>query len=332
MQFTYPIILWLSIPLVFLPIIVWYFLKHKSMRPALQVSTVQPFLNIGRPFKHYLRHVMFVMRLLALACIVVALARPITHDAWNESKTEGTDIVLAMDISTSMLARDFDPDRLGAAKKVATQFVNGRENDNMGIVIFAGESLTGLPMTTDRAALGNYIESLNFNMLEDGTAIGDGLATAINRIKDGQAKSKSIILLTDGSNNTGNIAPLTAAEIAQQLGIKVYTIGVGTNGNAMMPTVDYFGRMTYTPQPVVIDENTLQQIASMTGGQYFRATDNKVLSNIFEEIDQLEKTVIDVRNFSHTEDSPITFILLGVALGLTALELILRHTVMRTIP
>ncbi|MDE6448706.1 MAG: VWA domain-containing protein, partial [Muribaculaceae bacterium] len=243
-----------------------------------------------------------------------------------------TDIVLAVDISSSMLARDFEPDRLGAAKQVAAQFVNGRENDNMGLVIFAGESLTGVPMTTDRAALTNYIEQLNFNMLEDGTAIGDGLATAINRIKDGQAKSKSIILLTDGSNNTGNVAPLTAAKIASQLGIKVYTIGIGKNGSAPMPTVDFFGRMTYTNQPVVIDEATLKEISGMTGGKYFRATGNNVLKDIFDEIDTLEKTVIDVRNFSHTEDSPLTFWLIAIALALVAVELLLRHTVMRSIP
>ncbi|MDE7473520.1 MAG: VWA domain-containing protein [Muribaculaceae bacterium] len=331
MQFAHPFILWF-IPLVLIPIIVWYVFQHRHMNPAMHVSTTVPFAQLGRPFKHYIRHAIFGMRLIALAALIVALARPVSHDSWRESTTEGTDIVLAMDISTSMLARDFDPDRLGAAKQVATQFVNGRENDNMGLVIFAGESLTGVPMTTDRATLTNYIESLNFNMLEDGTAIGDGLATAINRIKDGQAKSKSIILLTDGSNNTGNVAPLTAAEIAHQLGIKVYTIGIGTNGNAMMPTIDYFGRMTYTPQPVVIDEATLQEISQMTGGRYFRATDNKVLKQVFDEIDTLEKTVIDVRNFSHTEDSPLTFWLIGLALALVALDILLRHTVMRSIP
>lgn len=331
MQFAHPFILWF-IPVVLIPIIVWYLLQHRHMHPALQVSTTLPFAKLRRPFKHYIRHAMFVMRLLAITLLIVALARPISHDSWRQSTTEGTDIVLAVDISTSMLARDFDPDRLGAAKQVATQFVNARENDNMGLVIFAGESLTGVPMTTDRATLTNYIESLNFNMLEDGTAIGDGLATAINRIKDGQAKSKSIILLTDGSNNTGNVAPLTAAEIAHQLGIKVYTIGIGTNGNAPMPTVDYFGRLTYSSQPVVIDEATLQEISQMTGGRYFRATDNKVLKEIFDEIDSLEKTVIDVRNFSHTEDSPITFWLIGIALGVVALELLLRHTALRSIP
>lgn len=331
MQFAHPIILWF-LPIVLIPIIVWYFFKHRNMRPALQVSTTLPFARMGRPFKHYVRHAMFAMRMLALAALIIVLARPISHDSWRESTTEGTDIVLAIDISSSMLARDFEPDRLGAAKQVASQFVNGRENDNMGLVIFAGESLTGVPMTTDRAALTNYIESLTFNMLEDGTAIGDGLATSINRIKDGQAKSKSIILLTDGSNNTGNVAPLTAAKIAKQLGIKVYTIGIGSNGNAPMPTVDFFGRMTYTNQPVVIDEATLQEISQMTGGKYFRATGNKVLKDIFDEIDTLEKSVIDVRNFSHTEDSPLTFWLIGIVLALVSIEIVLRNTVMRSIP
>lgn len=331
MQFAHPFILWF-LPVILIPLIIWYIMRHNSMRPSLQVSTIIPFTLIRRPFKQYLRHVLFAMRLIIIAILIVIIARPITNDSWHESTTEGTDIVLAVDISSSMLARDFQPDRLGAAKKVATQFVNARENDNMGLVIFAGESLTGVPMTTDRAALTNYIESLDFNMLEDGTAIGDGLATSINRLKDSKTKSRSVILLTDGSNNTGNVAPLTAAEIARQLGIKVYTIGVGTNGNAPMPTIDYFGRMTYTQQPVVIDEATLKEISSMTGGKYFRATGNKVLEDIFEEIDTLEKSVIDVRNFSHTEDSPLTFWLIGIAMSLVAIEILLRNTVMRTIP
>lgn len=331
MQFAHPFILWF-IPIILIPIIVWYILRHNKMRPALYVSTVVPFATIHRPIKQYLRHLLFAMRMLVIALLIIVLARPISNDSWHESTTEGTDIVLAVDISSSMLARDFQPDRLGAAKKVATQFVNGRENDNMGLVIFAGESLTGVPMTTDRAALSNYIESLDFDMLEDGTAIGDGLATSINRLKDSKTKSRSVILLTDGSNNTGNVAPLTAAEIARQLGIKVYTIGIGTNGNAPMPTIDYFGRMTYTSQPVVIDEATLKEISAMTGGKYFRATGNKVLEEIFEEIDSLEKSVIDVRNFSHTEDSPITFWLLGISLALVAIEALMRNTVMRSIP
>ena len=239
-------------------------------------------------------------------------------------------MVIALDISSSMLARDFRPDRLEAAKKIAANFINGRETDNMGLVVFAGEAFTGVPMTTDRAALVNYVNSLNRDMLEDGTAIGDGLATALNRIKGGKAKSKSIILLTDGSNNTGIIAPLTAAEIAKKLGVKVYTIGIGTNGTALYPVINMFGRIEYQPQPVVIDEATLRQIASTTGGKYFRATGNKVLSEIFAEIDKLEKTELDVRHFSHTEDCYLPWAL--AALGLLLLELLLRQTWLRTIP
>ena len=262
--------------------------------------------------------------------MIIVLARPQTYDHWRTSSVEGTDIVIAMDISSSMLARDFKPDRLEAAKQVAIKFINGRENDNMGLVIFAGESLTGVPLTSDRGTLINYVQALKHSMLQDGTAIGDGLATSINRIKDGKAKSKSIILLTDGSNNTGVVAPMTAAEIAKDLGIKVYTIGVGTNGMADYPVIDYFGRLTYQPMQVVIDENTLTQIADLTGGKYFRATNNKVLSNIFDEIDQLEKTSFDVKQFSHTEDNYMPWALL--ALALLVVRLILRHTIFRRIP
>ncbi len=285
---------------------------------------------MGRPLKQYAMHGLFVLRLLAIGCLIIVLARPQTRDAWRTSHTEGTDMVIALDISSSMLARDFKPDRLEAAKKIAAKFINGRESDNMGLVVFAGEAFTGVPMTTDRAALTNYVNALNREMLEDGTAIGDGLATSINRIKDGKAKSKSIILLTDGSNNTGIVAPLTAAEIAHKMGIKVYTIGIGTNGTAPYPQINMFGRVEYVPMPVVIDEATLKQIADITGGKYFRATGNKVLSEIFEEIDKLEKTELDVRHFSHTEDNYLPWALL--ALGLFTLEMILRKTWLRTIP
>lgn len=285
---------------------------------------------MGRPFRQYAYYALYVLRLLTICCLVVCLARPQTRDAWHSAKTQGTDMVIALDISSSMLARDLKPDRLEAAKKIASTFVNGRENDNMGLVIFAGEAFTGVPMTTDRSTLVTYINSLNQEMLQDGTAIGDGLATAINRIKDGQAKSKSVILLTDGSNNTGIVAPMTAAEIAKQLGIKVYTIGIGTNGTAPYPTINMFGRIEYVPQPVVIDEATLKGIAKMTGGKYYRATDNAVLQEIFTEIDTLEKSDIDVRNFTHTEDMYLPWAL--AALGLLLLQLILRQTWLRTVP
>ncbi len=328
MTFAHPGILWLLLLLV--PLVAWYIWKHRIAYPSLGISTAAPFAKMRKPLKAYMLHGLFALRLLAIAAIIVMLARPQTRDSWRTSRTEGTDMIIALDISSSMLARDFKPDRLEAAKNIATNFINGRESDNMGLVVFAGEAFTGVPMTTDRAALANYVASLNREMLEDGTAIGDGLATSINRIKDGKAKSKSIILLTDGSNNTGIVAPLTAAEIAKKMGIKVYTIGIGTNGTAPFPQVNMFGRVEYVPMPVIIDEGTLRQIADMTGSKYFRATGNKVLSEIFDEIDQLEKTELDVRQFSHTEDNYWPWALL--ALGLFTLELVLRHTWLRTLP
>lgn len=328
MQFAHPQYLWLLLILV--PLIVWYVFKQRNSQAALEVSTTLPYAKLPRSFKQYLRHVLFGLRLATIGCLIIVLARPQTRDSWRTSSTEGTDIILALDISTSMLARDFKPDRFEAAKDVAIKFVSGRESDNIGVVIFAGESFTAVPMTTDRALLANYISSIKMGMLEDGTAIGDGLATAINRIKDGKAKSKSIILLTDGSNNTGVVAPVTAAEIARKYGIKVYTIGVGRNGMAPMPQQNYFGGIDYVNMPVVIDEATLKNIASSTGGKYFRATGNTVLKDIFTEIDKLEKTQMDVKHFSHTEDNYMPWAWL--AIGLFMLELILRHTVLRTIP
>ncbi len=327
-QFAHPGLLWLLLLLV--PLIAWYVWKQHNANASMSVSTLAPFAKLGRPMRQYATHGAFALRVLALACLIVVIARPQTRDSWRTSKTEGTDMVIALDISSSMLARDFKPDRLEAAKKIASKFVNSREDDNMGLVVFAGEAFSAVPMTTDRAALANYISALNREMLEDGTAIGDGLATSINRIKEGKAKSKSVILLTDGSNNTGIVAPLTAAEIAHKMGIKVYTIGIGTNGTAPYPQVNMFGRVEYVPQPVVIDEATLKQIASITGGKYFRATGNKVLAEVFAEIDKLEKSELDVRHFSHTEDNYLPWALAALALFL--LELVLRQTYLRSIP
>ena len=328
MQLAHPGLLWLF--LLYIPLIAWYIMRHRDAYPSMGMSTVSWMAKAGRPLRQYGLYFLFVLRLLALGCIIIVLARPQSSDAWSTSKTEGTDMIIALDISSSMLARDFKPDRLEAAKKIASRFINGRENDNMGLVVFAGEAFTGVPMTTDRATLMNYVQSLNREMLEDGTAIGDGLATAINRIKSGQAKSKSIILLTDGSNNTGIVSPLMAAEIAHKEVIKVYTIGIGTNGTAPYPQINMFGRMEFVPQPVVIDEGTLKQISDITGGKYFRATGNKVLADIFAEIDRLETSEIDVRHFSHTED--IYFPWAMAALGLLLLDLLLRNTWLRTMP
>lgn len=328
MQFAHPQYLWLF--LIFIPIIAWYVFRKIKSHPTLSVSTTSPYAKLPVSFKEYLIHLLFVLRLGVLACVIIIIARPQTYDSWRTSSTHGTDIILAMDISSSMLARDFKPDRLEAAKNVAAKFVSGREADNIGIVVFAGESFTAVPMTTDRSLLVNYINDISMNMLEDGTAIGDGLATSINRIKDGKAKSKSIILLTDGSNNTGNVAPSTAAEIAKKFGIKVYTIGVGKNGEAPFPQQNIFGRIEYVNMPVVIDEETLKNIASITGGKYFRATNNNVLAEVFEEIDKLEKTQMDVKHFSHAEDNYMMWAVLAIALLL--LEVLLRNTVLRTIP
>lgn len=329
MEFAKPIFLWLF--LLYIPLIVWYILKHKKSDAAVRISSVSAFSKLPTSYKVYLKHFLFVVRLAALGCVIIILCRPQTHDSWESSKTEGTDIVISLDVSTSMLARDFNPDRFEAAKEVASKFINGRESDNIGIVIFAGESFTLVPMTTDKAVLVNYIKEIKMGMLEDGTAIGDGLATAINRIKDGKAKSKSIILLTDGSNNTGVVAPLTAADIAAKYGIKVYTIGVGTTGSALFPVgVNVYGKVEYQQLPVVIDEATLKNIANKTGGKYFRATSKHVLKEIFTEIDKLEKTELDVRKYNQTEDNYMPWALLLLALLL--IDIIARHTVLRNIP
>lgn len=334
MQLAYPKILWLF--LVYVPLIAWYIMKQRNSYPAMMISSTEPFAKMPRSFRATCRHILFALQLLALGCIIVALARPQTHDEWRMSSVDGTDIVIAMDISGSMLAHDYykgkpeKKNRLESAKEVATRFISNRENDNIGLVIFSGEALTGVPMTLDKATLTNYLTTVRDGMLADGTAIGDGLATAINRIISGKAKSKSIILLTDGSNNAGMVAPLTAAEIAKERGIKVYTIGIGSNGKADYPQIDYFGRVTYVPTDVVIDEETLKQIATLTEGKYFRATDEKVLNNIFDEIDKLETTHFDVNDYSRTEDN--FELLVWIALGLILLQAILRHTYLRSIP
>ncbi len=328
MHFAHPNFLWTLLLIV--PLVVWYVLKQRNSHATMALSTTRPFDSLPRSWKQYLRHVLFALRMATLACLIIIMARPQERDSWRTTSTEGTDIVLALDVSSSMLARDFDPDRFNAAKEVAAKFISGRESDNIGIVIFAGESLTGVPMTVDRAQLLQYLQSLDMNVLEDGTAIGDGIATSLNRLKEGKAKSKSIILLTDGSNNTGVVAPLTAAEVAKELGVKIYTIGIGTNGSAPYPVRTLTGRIEFQQQPVVIDENTLRTIADNTGGKYFRATGNRVLEEVFAEIDALEKTQMDVRHFSHTEDNYALWA--WIALACFTLEFVLRQTVLRTIP
>jgi Ca-activated chloride channel family protein len=267
--------------------------------------------------------------MIAVAVIIVILARPQSTDNWENHSTEGIDIMLVIDISSSMLAQDLKPDRLEAAKNVAASFINGRPNDNIGLVVFSAESFTQCPLTTDHAVLLNLFKDIQSGMIEDGTAIGLGLANAVSRIKDSNALSRVIILLTDGSNNRGEIAPVTAAEIARTFGLRVYTIGVGTHGEAPYPAKTPYGVQTINI-PVDIDEDILKQIASTTGGQYFRATDNSSLKAIYEEIDKLEKTKISVQQYSKKQEEYKPLALLVFALLL--FELLLRNTFLRNIP
>lgn len=327
---AHPGYLWLF--LLFIPLIAWYVWSQRKANPSMRMSSIRAFKGLSTSWKVYVKHFSFVLKLAALSCLIIILCRPQTYDKWSMSDTEGTDIVMAIDISASMLSRDLQPDRLEAAKKVASDFVAKRESDNIGLVIFAGEGFTLLPMTTHQATLLNTIHEISINMLDaDGTAIGDGIATAINRIKDGKAKSKSIILLTDGTNNSGVVAPLTAAEIAQKEGIRIYTIGLGTRGTAETPYAQGFGgELLYKPMPVTIDEESLKKVAQMTGGKYFRATDNDVLTSIFNEIDKLEKTKIDVKNFTNTQDNYMPWA--WALLLLVLLNLTISYTVLRRIP
>ena len=321
---------YLYLLLLLIPLIAWYILKQRKKQASMQVSTMQAFDKPGATtVKVYIRHLPFVLRMVAVAIIIVILARPQSTDNWENRSTEGIDIMLVMDISGSMQAEDLKPNRMEAAKNVAASFINGRPNDNIGLVVFAGESFTQCPLTTDHAVLLNLFKDIHFEMIKDGTAIGLGLATAIRSIKDSQALSRVIILLTDGSNNAGEIAPVTAAEIAATFGLRVYAIGVGTRGTAPFPYKTPFG-IQYQNVPVDIDEDLLKQIASTTGGQYFRATDNSSLRAIYEEIDKLEKSKISVQEFSKKQEEYMPLALLVFALLI--FELLLRNTFLRNIP
>lgn len=325
MKFLHPGLFFLF--LIFIPLIGWYIWKWRNANPSIGISTLSAFKNVSNSWKVWLMHFCFVLQLVAIGATIVALARPQTHDAQNSSKVEGTDIVLALDISSSMLATDLTPTRFDAAKDVARKFVNQRTDDNIGLVVFSGESLSLMPLTNDKAAVINAISTVEVGTLNDGTAIGDGLSSAINRLVSGKAKSKSIILLTDGTNNAGDVAPSTAARIAKQKGIKIYTIGVGTNGSIKI--TDPYG-FSSTTMETKIDEASLKNIASQTKGKYFRATDSKMLSQVFDEIDSLEKTTLDVSRFTHTEENFMPWIFLAICA--LSLQLLLRYTVLRRIP
>ena len=325
MTFKYP---WLFLLiLLYIPLLIWYFRRSKNSTPSLGMSSLKGLQKVPKGWKEYLMKFNFILKLLAMAALIVALCRPQTFDSKSKSRVEGTDIVLALDISGSMASKDFHPTRFEAAKDVAVKFVNQRVNDNMGLVVFAGESLSLMPLTYDRAALINSIQNVELGDLTDGTAIGDGLASAVNRLISGKAKSKSIILLTDGTNNAGEVPPVTAAQIAKQNGIKVYTIGVGTNGT--IEITDPYGFSTTTLE-TKIDEVSLKKIADETGGKFFRAQDEKMLQKVFHEIDSLEKSTQDVENFTRTDEAFFPWIL--TAFILYAISILLRYTVLRRIP
>ncbi|MBC8474350.1 MAG: VWA domain-containing protein [Cryomorphaceae bacterium] len=309
-------------------ILIWYILKYKFVSSTILFSDTHS-ISKTITLKQRLRHLPYLLKIIAAALLIIAIARPQSTANWEESTTEGIDIVLAMDISGSMLARDLKPDRLEASKDVAMDFISKRKNDRVGLVIFAGESFTQCPLTTDHNVLLNLFKDVKSGMVEDGTAIGMGLATAVNRLKDSKAISKVIILLTDGVNNSGMVPPLTAAEIAQKFGIRVYTIGVGTEGFAPYPFQTPFG-IQYQDVEVKIDEKSLQDIAILTDGKYFRATNNNSLKEIYKDIDALEKSKIEVTEFHKRSEEFLPFALW--ALGLLFLGFILQITYLKQIP
>jgi Ca-activated chloride channel family protein len=306
----------------------WYVWRQNRRHPHIQVASTEGLRGV-RTARVVLRHALFVLRALAFALLVIAMARPQRSNQWESVTTEGIDIVMALDISGSMLAQDFKPDRLEAAKRVATQFIAGRPDDRIGLVVFSGESFTQCPLTTDHTSLVNLFNSVHSGMIEDGTAIGLGLANAVNRIKDSDAISKVVILLTDGVNNRGSIDPPTAADIAKRFGIRVYTIGVGSHGMAPYPVQTPFGT-ELQDMPTEIDEELLRNIATMTDGQYFRATDNEALVKVYEQIDRLEKSKISVQEHHKKSEEYLWFAMIAVILLL--IEITMRYTVLRNLP
>ena len=320
MFFEYPKLLWLMIVPALLGVL-YLFRELTGRRTSLNVASGKQWQSGGRTPLEVLRHLPELLRLAAMCLLVVCIARPRSSSQSERVDTEGIDIVLAMDVSTSMLARDFEPDRITAAKDIAMEFIAQRPSDRMGIVVFAGESYTQCPLTTDRATLINLMKELQTGLIDDGTAIGNGLATAVARLTDSDAKSRVVILLTDGENNSGEIAPETAAEIASTYGVRVYTIGVGANGNAPYPVMTPWG-IEMQNLPVQLDEDLLRSIASITGGRYFRATDNTKLAEIYSEINKMEKTRVTVDNFPVYKELFLKYALWALALLL--LELVLR--------
>ena len=325
-EFANSKLLWL---LLLVPLaIIWYILRHKKQEASVNFSDLKGMVKLPKTWKAYLRHLLFALKMAALALLIVALARPQSSSTNSTSNIEGIDIVMAMDVSGSMLARDLKPDRLTAAKNVASDFVKGRPGDRMGLVIFSGETFTQVPLTTDHGVMLNMLAEMKNGLIDDGTAIGDGLATAISRLKDSEAISKVVILLTDGMNNAGSVDPYTAAEMAKIFGIRVYTIGVGTYGTAPYPVQTPFGTQIQQVK-VEIDEKLLTTIANSTGGKYFRANNNQKLDEIYQEIDKLERSKIEVTEFRRLHEE--FYRLVAWALALLLLEFLLRKTIFRTL-
>lgn len=316
--------------LVLIPLlVVWYIRRHKEDTSDIRYSTLLPFYALKPGLRERLRHLPFALRMLGIALLIIALARPRTTASGQNIYAEGIDIAMLLDISTSMLAEDFQPNRVEAAKDVAGHFIDGRQNDRIGLVIFAGQSFTQCPMTLDYRVLKNLLRQVKPGMVEDGTAIGMAIAQGVNRLKDSKAKSKVMILLTDGMNNRGEIDPLSAAQIAKTFNIRIYTIGVGTVGEAPYPVQTPFG-IRYQNMPVDVDEKTLAQIADMTEGRYFRATNNKALKEIYDEIDKLEKTRIEVKAYrSYTE---LFYPWAALGLVFVLVEFLLSGTLLRKLP
>lgn len=328
MFFEYPRLLWLLV-IPALLVLHYIYIEKAGRRPHMRVSTAVPWKKHGRSFMIFFRHVPFVLRTFALVMIVISIARPRSSEELSKVDTEGIDIVLAMDVSTSMLARDLTPDRINASKDIAIEFISQRPSDRMGIVVFAGESFTQCPLTTDRATLINLMKEVQTDLIEDGTAIGNGLATAVARLKDSDARSRVVILLTDGVNNSGEVSPQTAAEIAKTYGVRVYTIGVGKEGMAPYPVMTPFGVQVQNMK-VEIDEKLLKEVAESTGGRYFRATDNTKLAEIYSEINKMEKAKTTVDSFPVYKELFGPFAL--AALFALLLELFFKWFIIRRLP
>ena len=329
MEFAQPKILWFLLLLI--PLVAYYIYRSLQGGAAITVSTTDSVKDAPKSWRYLLRHIPFALRCIALTLIVVAIARPQSAEHYTNTTTEGIDIVLAVDVSTSMLAKDFTPDRLSVAKDVAADFISDRTGDRLGIVVFAGESFTQPPLTTDQTSLLTMLGRIRSGVIEDGTAIGNGLATSINRLRESDAKSKVVILLTDGVNNRGEISPLTAAQIAKDLGIKVYTIGIGKRGTAPYPLFDERGReVDVVEMKVEIDEKILREIASLTGGEYFRATNKQTLQAVYDQINTLEKSTVEVENRTLFHELFLPFVLWALAALL--LEFIIEKIVLKRIP